>query len=121
MYLWSNHKSQDETTTNYEQGVNIGALIEESDGINSPIRYFYDSSSGRLLATLQNGEGLTYTYDDMGRMTSVKPATGTSSSYSAVNNAQTVNYTYNSSIYKKLPAHLGAIENDEKAIKKAQR
>ena len=74
----------------------FGALLEESDGINSPIRYFYDSSNGRLLATLQNSEGVTYTYDARGRMTSVKPATGTSSSYSAVNNAETVNYTYNS-------------------------
>ena len=76
--------------------MNIGALLEESDGINSPIRYFYDSSNSRLLATLQNGEGVTYTYDAGGGMTSVKPATGTSSSYSAVNNAETVNYTYNS-------------------------
>ena len=74
----------------------FGALESENDYVNAPIYYFRDETNGRLLATIQDGVGMVYTYDVMGRMTSVKPATGSSTSYSTVTNAENVSYTYNS-------------------------
>ena len=55
----------------------FGALVSADDYVNRPVCYFYDETNGRLLASVQNGFGTAYSYDALGRMTGVKPATGT--------------------------------------------
>ncbi len=78
----------------------FGALLEENNGVDRAIKYFYDTNNGNLLATVNvyDGTGTVYTYDGMGRLTGVTPATYSSSTgaYTAVTNAQSVDYTYDS-------------------------
>ena len=60
--------------------------------------YFYDEGRGLLLATVSNDgkSGECYTYDELGNLTSVRPATYVSATeYSALTNAEEVSYTYN--------------------------
>ena len=77
----------------------FGALIQEIDGLDVDIYYFYDSTDGKLLATVNSDEdnGICYSYDGMGRLVGVMPATYESTvAYGTVTDAESVTYTYNS-------------------------
>ena len=74
-------------------------MASETDSRGIETRYYYNSKTGYLLATINKteGTGTAYTYDALGNITSVMPATFTSdTSYSSVGNAEKVNYTYDS-------------------------
>lgn len=76
----------------------FGALLQETDSLNRKTRYYYNANSGRLLAcvNVNEGNGTCYTYDAVGNIVSVMPAQYVSnSSYSAVSNAESVEYEYN--------------------------
>ena len=53
----------------------FGALTQESDSLDVNIYYFYDSTDGKLLATVNSDEknGICYRYDGMGRLVGVLP------------------------------------------------
>ena len=73
----------------------FGARISETDALGQITHYFYDSNKGYLLAVIYpDNTGVTYTYDDLGRMLTALPATGTSSSYTAESNTESVEYEY---------------------------
>ena len=77
----------------------FGALLREDDNRDIYTRYYYDQTNGRLLAVLNQdeGTGTCYTYDAIGNVTSVLPATYVSNtSYSSVTNSNNIDYTYNS-------------------------
>ena len=77
----------------------FGALLREEDNREIYVRYYYDQTNGRLLAAINTdeGTGTCYTYDAVGNVTSVLPASCVStSSYSSITNSNSVNYTYNS-------------------------
>jgi len=76
----------------------FGALLKEEDNLYIWTRYYYDPTNGRLLAVINQdeGTGTCYTYDAIGNVTSVLPATYTSSTvYSPVTSSNSVDYTYN--------------------------
>ncbi|MBE6644827.1 MAG: RHS repeat protein, partial [Ruminococcaceae bacterium] len=76
----------------------FGALSWEIDSLGTEIQYYYDSSNGQLLASVNISEntGICYTYDDMGNLIGVMPASYVNSnSYTAVTGAENVSYTYN--------------------------
>lgn len=76
----------------------FGALLREIDSLNRKTRYYYDSNNGRLLASVNEneGNGTCYSYDAVGNIVSVLPAQYvSSSSYSEVSNAESVEYGYN--------------------------
>ena len=74
----------------------FGALTWEWDELDVDIKYYYDSKDGKLLATVNSDEdtGVCYTYDGMGNLTGVMPATYTST-YVPITDAENVSYTYN--------------------------
>lgn len=74
----------------------FGAMLTSTDSLGNVTKYFYDSTNGNLLAEIdvESGDGYVYTYDEIGRLESVLPATGTATSYSSVTNAENVEYTY---------------------------
>ena len=80
----------------------FGSLAAESDNRGIVTWYYYNSDDGRLRAVInqtgvnQNeGTGICYTYDAVGNISSVMPATYTSSSaYSEVTTSEKVEYTY---------------------------
>ena len=77
----------------------FGALICEDDNRYIYTLYYYDQSNGRLLAVinLDEGTGTCYTYDAIGNVTSVLPATyASNTSYTPVTSSNCVDYTYNS-------------------------
>ncbi len=78
----------------------FGSLATETSSRGVVTRYYYDATNGHLLATVNQskGTGICYTYDALGNITLVTPATYVSSTqqYSSVNNAEKVEYTYNS-------------------------
>ena len=77
----------------------FGALVSELDTLDRQTRYYHDAENGRLLATINvdEGTGICYTYDDIGNLISVMPATyRSSSSYNTVTDGEWVEYTYNS-------------------------
>ncbi|MBQ9073599.1 MAG: hypothetical protein IJY30_03965, partial [Muribaculaceae bacterium] len=76
----------------------FGALLREDDNLYIWTRYYYDPTNGRLLAVINQdeGTGTCYTYDAIGNVTSVLPATYTSATaYSPVTSSNSVDYTYN--------------------------
>ena len=76
----------------------FGALLSTTGADNVTVRYYYDNTNGRLLATINedSGEGTCYTYDSIGKLIGVTPATYVSSvSYTPVTNSASVSYTYN--------------------------
>ncbi|MBQ7363870.1 MAG: hypothetical protein IJW48_05435, partial [Clostridia bacterium] len=76
----------------------FGAMLTESDGLGRDMRYYYDSSTGRLLASVNVDEntGLSYTYDAVGNLTGVMPASYVSATqYSSVTGAENISYAYN--------------------------
>ena len=75
----------------------FGTLLEETDSLGNVTKYFYDTEKGYLQATVNTSTmtGTCYTYDIMGRVTSVMPATySVTEGYTPVENAQGVQYTY---------------------------
>ena len=83
----------------YETGSNskiFGALLTETDSRGYVTKYFYDTSNGELVAQIDvgSGSGYFYDYDDFGALILVLPATGTATSYTKVENAEKVDYTY---------------------------
>ncbi len=78
----------------------FGVLLQETDSIDNKVKYFYDSSDGKLLSSINVtlGEGLCYTYDASDRLIGVFPATysAQSNTYTATSDAENVTYTYNS-------------------------
>ena len=75
----------------------FGTLLSERSA-DSEYRYFYDSSTGWLLASLDIGSnnGYSYTYDEVGRLLKVEPAVYSSSSdtYSGYTTNTKVEYDY---------------------------
>lgn len=97
-------KSETERVSSYYEyettaGSHIfGALTLEADNRQVYTLYFYDQTNGRLLAVVNadEGTGTCYTYDAIGNVTSVLPATFSyDSSYSPVTNSNEVAYSYN--------------------------
>ena len=76
----------------------FGAMLTETDSRGYVTQYFYNTSNGNLLAEIDvsTGSGYVYTYDEIGRLEKVTPASGNASSYSGVANAEEVEYTYDS-------------------------
>ena len=76
----------------------FGAMLTETDSRGYVTKYFYNTSNGNLLAEIDvsTGSGYVYTYDEIGRLEKVTPASGNTSSYSGVANAEEVEYTYDS-------------------------
>lgn len=72
----------------------FGALLESTDASGIITKYMYDTNNGRLLATLTGSYGVAYTYDTWGRMIKATPATVSGNSYSSINNAENVAYSY---------------------------
>ena len=70
------------------------------DAIGRVTRYFYDQKKGHLLAVISpDGNGTSYTYDALGRMTLAVPAKVNSSGtgYTSVTGSAKASYGYNSS------------------------
>ena len=93
----------DSITTNYTYDVAsgskiFGATLTATDSRGYITKYFYNTSNGNLLAEIDvsTGSGYVYTYDEIGRLEKVTPASGNASSYSGVANAEEVEYTYDS-------------------------
>ena len=93
--------SSEFTQTKYEYETTItskifGALKKTTDSLEKSTQYFYDNKTGRLLSTIEaDGTGYYYTYDDIGNMIAVEPATLTSSTPTAIENSTDVQYMYN--------------------------
>ena len=87
--------------TNYTYNTNpnskiFGALLTESNALNTN-RYFYDESTGWLLASvnLDTGDGYAYRYDGIGRLVQVDLAYYTTGQdYAIASNSQHVTYEY---------------------------
>ncbi|MBO7303798.1 MAG: hypothetical protein J6V09_01055, partial [Clostridia bacterium] len=86
------------TTYTYSATDSIfGAQLTETDANGTTLRHYYDTSNGRLLATVNedSGDGYAYIYDAQGRLSGVRPATySTDTTYSTETNAENVIYTY---------------------------
>lgn len=87
------------TTTNYNvtSGSRIfGSVASEVDSLGRTTRYFYDSSNGQLkfVVNPDQSSGMAYTYDGSGNLTLVEPVTYSSSTPSAITNAESVQYVY---------------------------
>ncbi len=80
----------------------FGALVEEEDSLGHITKYFYDETNGNLLAQIDvsSGKGYVYSYDEMGVLNGVIPATGTQTSYNGVTNAESVSYVYNDATHR---------------------
>lgn len=93
-----------ETNTYYtsQQSKIFGALKTTTDSLGNKTEYFYNSSNGRLYATLEDdGTGMYYTYDEIGNLTFVQPATVNSSGNPvATENTTDVEYVYDESTYQ---------------------
>ena len=88
-------------TYNVSSGSKIfGALLTETDSRGYVTKYFYDANNGNLLAEIDvsTGSGYVYTYDEIGRLEKVTPASGNATSYSGVTNAEEVEYTYDDAL-----------------------
>ncbi len=74
----------------------FGALLTEEDSLGNTVKYFYDTLDGKLLASinLDNGDGLAYVYDHLGRLETVLPASITASGYSKNYSAESSEYSY---------------------------
>ena len=74
-----------------------GTVKSETDVLGNVTRYFHDAQTGKLSAVIYpNGKGTTYTYDGMGRITSILPATFSGSSYSQITTGARTQYGYDS-------------------------
>lgn len=76
------------------------AAKKMDDDLGRVTRYFYDQKKGHLLAVISpDGNGTSYTYDALGRMTLAVPAKVNSSGtgYTSVTGSAKASYGYNSS------------------------
>ena len=76
----------------------FGTILSETDNLGVVTRYYYDQNNGRLLAVINESDntGTCYTYDAIGNITSVMPATYESmTEYNEITGAENVEYTYN--------------------------
>ncbi len=76
----------------------FGALVSQVDSLGRETKYYYDSNSGRLEYSINVPEstGTYYTYDSVGRLSGVYPATYTNSNTPAYNiEEEEVEYSYN--------------------------
>jgi YD repeat-containing protein len=104
------YKTRAEYDTSYLSNI-FGALISESDEMGNTTRYFYDETNGRLMAVgYPKHNGVVYSYDGMGNLTSVLPAVTTEDSivgsdgllypeyhyFHDTDEGERVNYTYDS-------------------------
>ena len=74
----------------------FGSLATETDTLGQITRYFYDENNGRLTAVINPDQstGLVYTYDILGNIILVEPASYTTSGVTSVTNAESAAYTY---------------------------
>lgn len=75
----------------------FGSLETTTNENGQTTRYFYNSSTGYLIAVINpdNTTGTYYDYDAIGRTTMIRPATLNSSTPSAVSSSAQVTYDYN--------------------------
>ena len=92
----ANGSTKQENSYNTTSGSHIfGALTSTTNDRGEPIRYFYDSSTGQLKASIgPDGNGLTYSYDAVGRMINACPAEANSTSYTETTDSANVSYAY---------------------------
>ncbi len=75
----------------------FGKLLSEKDTTGAVTTYFWNNSTGNLMAMLQeDGNGCVYLYDAMNRVTNVYPATAYSSTYNYSSTGEKLIYTYDS-------------------------
>ncbi len=77
----------------------FGAKTSETDSLGRQVKYYYDTVKGRLLASVNvgSGDGTCYTYDAIGNLISVMPASYVSGTvYDPTEDAELVEYSYNS-------------------------
>ena len=92
--------SSEYTQTNYEYETNItskifGALKKTTNSLGKSTQYFYDNKSGYLMSVIKSDEtGYYYSYDEMGNLVMVQPATYLSTP-KIVENSSEVRYIYN--------------------------
>ena len=94
--------AENKVTSSYTYNTTVdsryfGALLTETDNLGITTRYFYDVR-GQLQAVINTSTqtGTCYTYDLLGNITSVMPATWTGSgNYEEVDDRQKIEYTYN--------------------------
>ena len=74
----------------------FGSVSEETDSLGRTTRYFYDSSTGRLMFVVNPDEesGMAYTYDSSGNLTLVEPVLYTDSTPYRITGAESVQYVY---------------------------
>ncbi len=73
----------------------FGALTQTSTSLGETTNFFFDTKTGKLLANIQtDGTGTYYTYDDMGNLIYVQPATYISSKLQKIDNEANVEYVY---------------------------
>ena len=79
-----------------EESKIFGSLNSTLDTLGKITKYFYDENNGRLLANIQpDNTGTCYTYDFIGNLILVQPATYASSVWNATTNSAHVSYDYN--------------------------
>ena len=92
------YKYRSEYTYQTSSGSKIfGAPLEETDLTTYKTAYYYDEARGLLLASINllDETGLCYSYDALGRMTEVRPATyNADGTYTTVTNSARVSYSY---------------------------
>ena len=102
MYDMSGEEDYDYIKTSYEYETSItskifGALLKTTDSLKNETQYFYDRSTGRLIAIVEDDNtGYVYTYDKMGRLIMTQPVIYSSGTYT-VEGTVDVSYEYNSS------------------------
>ncbi|MBE6673891.1 MAG: hypothetical protein E7596_02155 [Ruminococcaceae bacterium] len=74
----------------------FGALKSETNSLGNTTEYFYDNATGQLISVIESDDtGYYYTYDSIGNLTMVQPAT-VSTTAQPVTNSSKVQYVYNS-------------------------
>ena len=86
-----------QTAYNVDAGSKIfGSIKTTTDSLGKITRYFYNTTNGRLIANIQpDNTGTCYSYDALGNLTSVLPATYSSSTWSDVSGSSSISYDYN--------------------------
>ena len=80
----------------------FGALLTESSEDAGTIRYFYDERGLQTaVVNVELGNGISYTYDELGRVVEVLPASYSQAlnNYTEITNAENVSYTYDAEGY----------------------
>lgn len=77
--------------------VMFGAILSETDETGATVYYYYDQDTCRLRATANSlsGNGLVYSYDEKGALSTVTPGSYVSpTSFVEITDAEKVEYTY---------------------------